>query len=503
MEVTGYREALAGSPYAEQASANVEKLLALAGRRDERGTGGCVAFARELRMLADTDSMEAQADLLDAGDPRAVQLLTIHRAKGLEWPIVVVPALGGRRRATGGRAHVERSHGLALRPWLPDTLEDFRSRRFEAVKEELKAREDAEYRRLLYVALTRARDRLLLSGAAEPRGSKDSWWHLLDARLGADATLRAQVEDVEVEKLPPPADPLPPSAEELVAAEARVEAAVARVRGAREEAPTEAAVATAAALQDFLVCPRRYRYVHQLGLEEGGTAAPLVEADGWVTPLRPAQLVRALLREVDLRQVGAPRPERRAHLEGLLRTLGREPDEEGMEAVLTTVERFLDTAFARRLAEAPVERVHRALSFALALPAADGTEVTVEGEVDLLWETPEGEGVLVALKPGKRHPLGAAAHAHELMAGVLAARRRVPEGVPLRAGVCFLGEASPEPEFLAELEPLEEAAGRLAEATRALARGDARGEWPGQGKVACRALHCGFSEHCHAAPGAC
>ena len=120
--MTGYREALAGTPYAEQASANVEKLLALAGRRDERGTGGCVTFARELQRLADEEPTEAQAELLEAGDPRAVQLLTIHRAKGLEWPVVVVPALGGLRRFRGGRVLFDRGHGLCLRPWLPESL---------------------------------------------------------------------------------------------------------------------------------------------------------------------------------------------------------------------------------------------------------------------------------------------------------------------------------------------------------------------------------------------
>jgi ATP-dependent exoDNAse (exonuclease V) beta subunit len=506
LELTGYREAIAGSPYAEQASANVEKLLALAARRDERGTGGCVAFARELRMLAESDPTEAQADLLEAGDPRAVQLLTIHRAKGLEWPVVVVPALGGRRRSSSARAWFERTQGLVLRPWLPDTLEDFRSSRFERVREEVKAREDAEYRRLLYVALTRARDRLVLSGGPEPRAGKDSWWHLLDGRLEVDAALREQVEDVDVAALPPPAEPLPPGEEELAEAEVRVEAAVKRVRGA-VELSQDVAVAAAEALQDFMTCPRRYRYLHQLGLgaatvpwEAPARFSALVEPDGWVMPASPAQLVRALLREVDPRIVDATPTERRAHLETLLRRQGHESDEEGMESVLERVERFLGTPFARKLGASPVASIHRALPFVLELPG--GGEV-VEGEVDLLWETPEGEACLVVFKHGKRHPLGAAAYANELVARLLAARRMVREGVPLRAGVAFLGERSPEPEFLSSLENLEQAAGRLGEAVRKLVQGDVRGEWPGQQKATCQTLHCGFAEHCHRAPGAC
>ncbi len=510
LEVTGYREAMAGTPYAEQASANIDKLLALAGRRDERGTGGCTAFARELRVLADADPTEAQADLLDAGDPRAVQILTIHRAKGLEWPVVVVPALGGKRRVMSARAWFERTHGLALRPWLPDTLADFRSRRFEQVKEELKSRELAEYRRLLYVALTRARDMLILSGSAE-RAASDSWWHMLDAGLGADAELRALVRDVDVEALPPPADPLPPSADELEEAAARVEAAVQRVRGGDDLPEPEETCVSAAALQDFMACPRRYRYMHQLGMcgprpweLPSRSVPPWVEPEPWLETLGVAQLVPRLLGKLDLRMAGAPPAERRAHVEKVLRGFGRLPGEEGMEEVLGMVERFLASAFAQRLAPGPASSLHRELSFMLELPSGGvGGRTAVSGELDLLWQTPEGEAWVVAWRPGRRHPLGAAAYAHELVAQGLAARRMVREGVTVRVGVVFLGEPSPEPEFLTIPGGLEEAAGRLGEGVRALTRGDLRGEWPGRERATCQALHCGFAEHCHPSPGAC
>ncbi|RKG79242.1 UvrD-helicase domain-containing protein [Corallococcus terminator] len=529
LEATGYREALAGSPYAEQASANVEKLLSLAARRDERGTGGCVAFARELRQLADSDPNEAQADLLDEGDPRAVQLLTIHRAKGLEWPVVVVPGMGGRRRTTSARAYFERSFGLALRPWMPDSLDTFTSERFEAVRAELKAREDAEYLRLLYVALTRAKDLLVLSGGEEKRAGTDSWWHRVDRRLEADPALRTLALDVDVEQLPPPADPEPPTAQQEAEAEARVESALARVSGsasddfetgrsrafgagpdeggaAFDEAP---AIASVRAVQDFLSCPRRYHHLHRLGLAVGSepweaparSAPLLVDPEGWLPVERPDQLVTRLLRQVDLSLAGpdAEASERRAHLEQLLRGAGRDPGEEGLGDVLATAERFLGTPFAKRLAATPASSVHRGLDFVLDLE--DGA--ALEGMMDLLWESPEGEAVAVLLRPGARHPLGPAACAHELAALALAASRMVRDGVPVRVGVAFLGEASPEPEFLPKGTGDAGAVRLLAQGVRSLVQSESLGTGVGWDKAACQALHCGFAEHCHPAPPAC
>jgi ATP-dependent helicase/nuclease subunit A len=188
----------------------------------------------------------------------------------------------------------------------------------------------------------------------------------------------------------------------------------------------------------------------------------------------------------------------------MLRGMGRHPGEEGMEEVLGMVERFLASELARRLASSPAATLHRELSFVLDLPsgAARG-RTAISGELDLLWETPEGEAWVVAWRPGKRHPLGVAAYANELVAQGLAARRLVREGVIVRVGVVFLGEPTLEPEFLTLSGALEERAGRLGEAVRALVRANLRKEWPGRERPTCQALHCGFAEHCHPSPPAC
>jgi DNA helicase II / ATP-dependent DNA helicase PcrA len=84
-----------------------------------------------------------------AADLDAVDILTVHQAKGLEWPVVFIPSLVSRRFPSF-RA------GTAQRWFLPDeVLSDETRRRYEGG--------DAEERRLFYVALTRARDCAYLS----------------------------------------------------------------------------------------------------------------------------------------------------------------------------------------------------------------------------------------------------------------------------------------------------------------------------------------------------
>jgi len=508
LELTGYRESLAGTPYAEQASANVEKLLALAGRRDERGTGGCVTFARELQRLAHEEPTEAQADLLEAGDPRAVQLLTIHRAKGLEWPVVMVPALGGKRRSSSGRVLFERSHGLSLRPWLPTQLSGnvdskYRSPRFDAVKEELRRRETAEYRRLLYVALTRAKDRLILSGGEE-RGASDSWWFLLDERLHADTRLRGLVEDLDVLTLPEPPEQDSLEEEDPAEQEARVEAAWQRVHERLEPAAPEVVTVDAGAVQDFIACPRRYHYVHRLGLRARGVdweapprqSSPYLERDAWGAPAPGAtDRVLELVRRVDFRLATTPAPERRSRLEALVREVGWDWGDDGVGEALATLERFLDTAFARQLANTSGSRVHRALPFVLSLPGS--APAALEGSVDLLWETPQGEARVVLFQPGKRSPRGVEAHADLLAVVLRASHELVREGVFVRVGIVFLGEDVLEPEFSAAETDSRAFPERWREAARALVESEARDRWPGRESPVCARLACGYVGHCH------
>jgi len=141
-------------PRRAQARENLKKLRALIRKIQNRGYATLARIADHLEQLALGDESNAVVDALDA-----VNLMTVHAAKGLEFPIVFVVNLN---RGTGGpRAPIRVAMDGRGAPAV--AIGDFESE----ADEDASARDREETKRLLYVALTRARDRLYLSGVVK------------------------------------------------------------------------------------------------------------------------------------------------------------------------------------------------------------------------------------------------------------------------------------------------------------------------------------------------
>ena len=495
IEQTEYRVSLAGAPFAEQALANLDKLLELAGQWDAAGTGGCATFARELLTLAETDPTEAQADTLDAGDPRAVQLLTIHQAKGLEWPIVFVPDLCARPRSEPDAVQFDRRLGLALRPPGFDDHGAKRTPRWHQIFEERNRRAAAEYRRTLYVALTRAKDRLVLSGAnAAPMQSA---WGMINDALLAEPALRLLVQDVPVSALVASEPrPLPPAVADPEAAQR----ALARVRHPVAPRPASA-VWPVTQLQDYFRCPRRFLYLHQVGLSEFPVEFDVdedpTEASVPGDRRRRGTLAHKLLERTPLAQVGtAALP---GTLAGLLAEEGFDARSDEGQEVLRWVAGFWASKFGRRIARAEGARVHRELPFLLRLGPPGGLALHVKGQIDLLFEDDDGSAVVVDCKASKKPPGGLGAYAFQLDCYALAARHFVADGVAIHSGLSFLRERDPSPLLQpASQGALDAFAQRLHAGAGELLALSPRSEWPGRPLERCQTMGCGYQYRCHA-----
>jgi len=506
LEETGYRVAQAGTPFGEQALANLDKLLELAARWDENARGGCAAFARELLALADADPTEAQADTLDTMDPRAVQLLTIHQAKGLEWRIVFVPDLAAQRNRSSPTIVFDRQHGLAIKPWLPEETDSVRSPRYAKVVSELMRREDAEYLRLLYVALTRARDHLVLSGQTTRQGG--TWRALLQRLVDSDLAVRVLVRGVDAEKLATPAAAV--AEREMASAEAneRIETVLRRIRSP-EAIPVSHVVLPVTQLQDYFLCPRRYLYAHRVGLSEYPL---LLEIDEEQEPpplggrnasdrRQQGVIAHRLLQLADLSLVNQPLLIR-AQMQQLLWQEGIDPSGPDAREIARWVERFLCTSFAERLSSGGEGRVHRELPFLLRLGSPEGKiQVHLKGQIDLLFEDERGGATVIDYKASPRHPAGLEPYAFQLDCYALAARHFVKEGVSVRTGITFLQQAHPEPEIrrAASARDLRELERRLVHGAAELFQAPHQRDWPGLPPEKCAAIRCGYQYRCHAA----
>jgi ATP-dependent helicase/nuclease subunit A len=173
--------------------ANVRKLARLARSYEElRGADieGFVRFVRDQEAVG-AKELEAVAEEEGAG---AVRLLTIHGAKGLEFKVVVVADAGRDRPPPGGDEILALADGrFGFKVADPATSKRRGAFDYEDVRAAREAEERAERLRLYYVAMTRAIDRLIVSGAIDRESTADRstpmGWVL--ERLDAAEELRA------------------------------------------------------------------------------------------------------------------------------------------------------------------------------------------------------------------------------------------------------------------------------------------------------------------------
>ena len=168
-------ELAAASLHGEQAVANLLKVRQMAAELADRPHLTLTGFV-ELMIKRLAEQPEEAESALAEESLEAVRILTIHKAKGLEFPVVVLP---GIHHGTG-RGH---DAPVISHDWstgvLGISLGDRCSLGAVLVSEKFRLREEAERRRLFYVGMTRAKERLILSGGLPTRLSKGAFLGLL------------------------------------------------------------------------------------------------------------------------------------------------------------------------------------------------------------------------------------------------------------------------------------------------------------------------------------
>jgi ATP-dependent exoDNAse (exonuclease V) beta subunit len=385
---------------------NIDKFLAQA-----RGAAARMPldeFVEELALVRASNPREADAPPEDSAD--AVQVMTVHSAKGLEFPIVFVAALHKGVETNLPVVTFSPRIGLGAR-WRNPTVREDKDDLFQhEIRKERADRENAESHRLLYVAMTRAEQHLVLSFS----GKQLREW----ARLVVDK-LQLPLDPCRDELLTRTAPDGNPWKLRLLVTEHMPEMSVAQpLRRVETESivelvspPTVAeqqdSNATVTALAAFANCPRQYYLGDYLGFE--GRPRKLAEAEevGGLSASELGTQVHALL-------AGSPVPQ---------------PDEEALR--LAGV--FRQSTLGRRLERA--SRVEREFDFLMAVE-----DLVIRGQVDL-WFEEEGELVIVDYKTdsvnAREAHQRARDHALQLRLYALAVERFAGRA-PDRAWLCFL-----------------------------------------------------------------
>ncbi len=167
---------VAGLP--DRARANVEKLFAHIRGEHRKRPRPLAELLEDLEALRATQS-EAEAPPPEAGN--VVRVMTIHAAKGLEFPVVFVSALHRQTDQTKPVIVFSPVEGLGAKWRNPVTGEGVSDGAHKRIITEMKEKEAEEENRLLYVAMTRAENRLILSYAEKKRVS--GWPKLVRSKI--------------------------------------------------------------------------------------------------------------------------------------------------------------------------------------------------------------------------------------------------------------------------------------------------------------------------------
>ena len=385
--------------------ANLRKLGRLAREYEAIRGGDLAGFVRFVREQEALGAKELEAVAEEEGAD-AVRLLTIHGAKGLEFKVVIVADagrdIGGPRSGDEIVALSDGRFGFKMvHPTRGDRRPVFD---YEDVRKAEEGQERAERLRLYYVAMTRAIDRLIVSGAIDTERKSDretpiGW--VLERLDAAETVAEAGDEPIELER-----------------GEARFLLRVGRYEAPAQEDPPESAAAQLAlfgeiptgdqgpglrlpeltvpaeppahdvrrlsysALALFERCSYRYFAERVLRL---APVAPARGADGH--GLAATEIGDAVHRLLELVPLDEPRTPGRPQLAEAVRAWYPAVSDEELDRIASLVDAYCDSPLARRLAILPDARPERPFSF-----EHDG--VLVHGRLDVFWR--EGTRALVA-----------------------------------------------------------------------------------------------------------
>ncbi len=148
---------------ASQSQANLRLLVEFASAYDSNSAGGLTGFLRYFDNVLSSDNDFSQASVVTE-EKNAVNVMTMHKSKGLEFPFVFLCNLKKKfREDSSERLLLDTDHGIGIRLRDTENLAEYPTAAHTAISDRLHYSSLSEELRLLYVAITRAREQLFIT----------------------------------------------------------------------------------------------------------------------------------------------------------------------------------------------------------------------------------------------------------------------------------------------------------------------------------------------------
>jgi ATP-dependent helicase/nuclease subunit A len=257
-EVFQVETTLLGQAQGQEKLANVDKLRKMAVDYALQEGGSLTDFLDRLALLREINAREQAATVVQSSD--AVNIMTIHKSKGLEFPVVCLPSLQVRDKNDTAAFRFLSTMGLGLK--VPDNYDVWQETSvYKAVKEENDRLERAEKIRQLYVAMTRAEKYLVMSTVKNVKTDAkekdhENWFDSLERVFThSENDTLVNWQEYAVDEVPPGAGlflqdkpiQVPPATYD-------------RIKPLLTEELFGETVFSATALQEYDSCPRRFFY---------------------------------------------------------------------------------------------------------------------------------------------------------------------------------------------------------------------------------------------------
>lgn len=174
---TGYYDYVKTMPAGQRRQANLDLLLVKAAAFEGTSYNGLFNFLRYISRVKKLDVDFAEASVLSENE-NLVRVMTIHKSKGLEFPVVILAGMGKRFNFTDARGDViiDRDFGVGANAVYLDKRTKKSTVIKDAVSRKIEKENISEEMRVLYVAMTRAREKLIMTGTVNDATKSLNKW---------------------------------------------------------------------------------------------------------------------------------------------------------------------------------------------------------------------------------------------------------------------------------------------------------------------------------------